>query len=68
LRADQLGYVRACIGKKNFEEDRLKKNLEAVVNRLWQLKPDNLKSVYVRRGFLKTSNSKPLEIDISSYQ
>lgn len=48
VRNDNHAIVHACIGKRRFPNESLLENLKAVVSKLNQIKPENLKGEYFK--------------------
>jgi large subunit ribosomal protein L1 len=67
IRADMNGQVRACLGKKKFEIENLYANLEAVVQKILLLRPDELKSKYIQKTTLSTSNGRGMKLNLDEF-
>lgn len=68
FRVDKGGIIHAPIGKANFEPQKLKENLHALVNALMRLKPATSKGVYLRRGSLALTQSPGVRLDVAALQ
>ena len=49
FRVDKAGIVHATIGRRSFETDKLKTNLNALVDALNKAKPASSKGIYLRK-------------------
>lgn len=66
FRADKGGIIHGAIGKLNFEANKLKENLEAVLVDLKRLKPASSKGIYLKKVSLSSTMGPGLTIDLSS--
>ena len=62
-RNDKNGIVHATIGRVDFDNDKLKENLEALLGALKKAKPSSAKGVYVKRISLSTTMGAGVSID-----
>jgi large subunit ribosomal protein L1 len=62
------GLVQMAIGKLSFEDDRLLKNLAAVVDQVNKVKPATVKGTYMRSVFLSSTMGPGLKLDVSKLQ
>ncbi|MAA63147.1 50S ribosomal protein L1 [Idiomarina loihiensis] len=62
-RNDKNGIVHATIGRVDFDNDKLKENLEALLAALKKAKPSSAKGVYVKRVSLSTTMGAGVSID-----
>ncbi len=62
------GLVQMAIGKLSFEDDRLLKNLAAVVDQVNKVKPATVKGTYMRSVFLSSTMGPGLKLDVSRLQ
>ena len=62
-RNDKNGIVHATIGRVDFDNDKLKENLEALLAALKKAKPSSAKGVYVKRISLSTTMGAGVSID-----
>lgn len=56
------------IGLKNFENDKIKENLDAVVQAVLSKKPESIKGKYFKKGYLKSTMGVAVPLDLSQYQ
>lgn len=62
------GLVQMAIGKLSFEDDRLLKNLAAVVDTINKVKPTSVKGTYIKSVYLSSTMGPGLKLDINSLQ
>ena len=62
------GLVQMAIGKLSFEDDRLLKNLAAVVDQVNKVKPATVKGTYMKSVFLSSTMGPGLKLDVSRLQ
>jgi large subunit ribosomal protein L1 len=63
FRVDKFGIIHTVIGRKSFEEDRLKENFSALMNAVLRAKPAGVKGQYVKGISFATSMSPGIKID-----
>lgn len=66
FRADKAGIVHAAIGKADFSVEKLKENLQALVEDLNKAKPASAKGTYMKKISISTTMGPGLELDVSS--
>ncbi|WMQ74117.1 MAG: 50S ribosomal protein L1 [Sodalis sp.] len=64
-RNDKNGIIHTTIGKVDFESDKLKENLEALLVALKKAKPTQVKGVYIKKVSLSTTMGAGIVIDQS---
>ncbi|MNZ69208.1 50S ribosomal protein L1 [compost metagenome] len=64
-RNDKNGIIHTTIGKVDFESDKLKENLEALLVALKKAKPSQAKGVYIKKVSLSTTMGAGVAIDQS---
>lgn len=64
-RNDKNGIIHTTIGKVDFESDKLKENLEALLVALKKAKPSQAKGVFIKKVSLSTTMGAGLAIDQS---
>lgn len=62
-RNDKNGIIHATIGRVDFDNDKLKENLEALLAALKKAKPSSAKGVYLKRISLSTTMGAGVSID-----
>jgi len=62
-RNDKNGIVHATIGRVDFDNDKLKENLDALLAALKKAKPSSAKGVYFKRISLSTTMGAGVSID-----
>ncbi|RUO80171.1 50S ribosomal protein L1 [Idiomarina tyrosinivorans] len=65
-RNDKNGIIHATIGRVDFDNDKLKENLEALLAALKKAKPSSAKGVYIKRISLSTTMGAGVSIDQGS--
>ena len=65
-RNDKNGIIHTSIGKVNFDDDKLKENLEALLVALKKAKPASAKGTYIKKVSLSTTMGAGVAIDQSS--
>jgi large subunit ribosomal protein L1 len=65
-RNDKNGIIHTTIGKVNFDADKVKENLEALVVALKKAKPAQSKGVFIKKISLSTTMGAGLTIDAAS--
>ena len=63
FRVDRFGIIHTVIGKRSFEEDKLKENFNALINAVLRAKPAGVKGQYVRSVALSTTMSPGIKLD-----
>ncbi len=67
-RTDKNGIIHCTLGKINFEVNKIKENLEALLRDLKRAKPSSSKGIYLKRITVSTTMGPGLLIDISSLE
>lgn len=65
-KVDKFGLVHAAIGKISFSEDKILKNVNALLNDINKVKPISAKGVYLKKLTISTTMGPGLVLDISS--
>jgi large subunit ribosomal protein L1 len=65
-RADKAGVVHCTIGKVDFEPNKLKENLQALLQDLQKAKPAAAKGVYLKRVSLSSTMGPGVPVDVAS--
>ena len=65
-RNDKNGIIHASIGKIAFDADKIKENLEALLEALRKAKPSSAKGTYIKKVSLSTTMGAGVAIDKSS--
>ncbi len=65
-RVDKAGIVRATIGRRSFESDKLIGNLRALIEALNKSKPATSKGVYLRKVALSSTMGVGVRVDAAS--
>lgn len=67
FRINDASDIMVKIGMKDFEEDSLFQNLDAVARALVSKKPESIKGKYFVKGSIKTTMSPAVKLDLSEY-
>ncbi|CAD6507698.1 50S ribosomal protein L1 [Candidatus Profftia tarda] len=65
-RNDKNGIIHSTIGKVNFDANKLKENLEALLTALKKAKPTNAKGIFIQKISLSTTMGAGLSIEQNS--
>lgn len=65
-RNDKSGIIHAGIGKVDFDSEKLKENLEAIVSAVKRQKPATSKGQYIRKISVSTTMGAGLSIDLTT--
>jgi large subunit ribosomal protein L1 len=66
FRTDKAGILHFSIGSANFEADKIKDNLIAVVRDIRKAKPATSKGVYIKKVTLSSTMGPGVRVDIST--
>ena len=66
FRTDKAGIVHCSVGSANFDADKLKDNLLAVVRDVRKAKPSSSKGVYIKKVTLTTTMGPGVRVDVGS--
>ncbi|WP_028485247.1 50S ribosomal protein L1 [Hydrogenovibrio halophilus] len=66
FRADKAGIVHAAIGKVDFAPEKLKENLDALVEDLVKAKPSAAKGTYLKKISISSTMGPGIQVDQSS--
>ena len=64
-RTEKNGIIHIPIGKKSFEADKLKQNLDAIVAAVMKAKPASAKGIYLKSLTVSTTMGPGVKIDTS---
>ena len=69
FRAEKTGgLVQMAIGKLSFDDERLLKNLAAVVEQIQKVKPTSVKGTYIKSIYLSSTMGPGIKLDLNSLQ
>ena len=68
FRTDKAGIIHGRVGQVGFDSDKVKANVEALVDDLRKAKPASAKGVYLRKITLSTTMGPGLAIDQASLE
>lgn len=66
FKVDKYGIIHTSVGKVSFDDDKIKENVQEMINTLAKLKPSSAKGTYFRSISLSSTMSKGISIDKSS--
>jgi large subunit ribosomal protein L1 len=66
FRAEKAGIVHAAIGKASFTPEKLKENVNTLLEVILKAKPSTSKGVYLKGAGLSTSMGPGIKLDLSS--
>jgi large subunit ribosomal protein L1 len=66
FRTDKAGIIHCPLGKIDFEADKLRENLEALLTNLMKIKPSAAKGVYMKKVTVSSTMGPGLAIDHSA--
>ena len=66
FRVDKAGIVHGTIGRRSFDDDKLKGNLAALLEALTKLKPASSKGVYLRKVAVSSTMGAGVRVDVNS--
>ena len=67
-RNDKCGIVHTTLGKVDFESDKLKDNLEALVSTIKKQKPATAKGTFIKKICVSTTMGPGLTLDLTSIE
>lgn len=66
FRVDKAGIIHGTIGRRSFDDDKLKGNLAALLEALTKLKPASSKGVYLRKVAVSSTMGLGVRVDVNS--
>lgn len=66
FRVDKAGIVHSTLGRRSFDGDRLKGNLQALIEALNKAKPASSKGVYLRKVAVSSTMGVGVRVDVAS--
>ena len=66
FRVDKAGIVHATLGRRSFEGDKLKGNLQALLEALNKAKPATSKGIYLRKVAVSSTMGVGVRVDVAS--
>ncbi len=63
FRVDKYGIVHTAVGKKSFEPEQLKQNIQAFMDVINRLRPSTAKGIYIRSISLASTMSPGIKVD-----
>lgn len=66
FRVDKAGIVHATIGRRSFEDDKLRGNLSALLDALTKAKPSSTKGIYLRKVAVSSTMGVGVRVDMAT--
>ncbi len=66
FRVDKAGIIHGTIGRRSFDDAKLKGNLAALLDALTKLKPASSKGVYLRKVAVSSTMGLGVRVDVNS--
>jgi len=66
FRVDKAGIVHGTIGRRSFDADKLRGNLQALIEALNKAKPASSKGVYLRKVAVSSTMGVGVRVDVAS--
>jgi large subunit ribosomal protein L1 len=66
FRVDKAGIVHSTLGRRSFEGDKLKGNLQALIEALNKAKPASSKGVYLRKVAVSSTMGVGVRVEVAS--
>jgi len=66
FRVDKAGIIHGTIGRRSFEDDKLRGNLAALLEALNKLKPASSKGVYLKKVAVSSTMGVGVRVDVGS--
>jgi len=63
IRVDKHGIIHSPVGKKSFELDKIRENVQTIVSTLMRLRPASAKGVYLQKITLSTTMGPGVRVD-----
>lgn len=65
---NEYSDIMVKIGMKDFDQEQLFSNFDAVAKALVNKKPESIKGKYFVKGYIKSTMSPCIKLDLSEYQ
>jgi large subunit ribosomal protein L1 len=66
FRVDKAGIIHGTIGRRSFDGDKLKGNLQALIDALNKAKPASSKGIYLRKVAVSSTMGVGVRVDVAS--
>jgi large subunit ribosomal protein L1 len=66
FRVDKAGIIHGTVGRRSFDTDKLKGNLQALLDALSKAKPASSKGVYLRKVAVSSTMGVGVRVDVGS--
>jgi large subunit ribosomal protein L1 len=66
FRVDKAGIIHGTIGRRSFDDDKLKGNLQALLDALNKAKPASSKGVYLRKVAVSSTMGVGVRVEVAS--
>jgi large subunit ribosomal protein L1 len=67
-RVNDNSIIMNKFGKRSFEDDNLRMNLESLITTIAKRKPETVKGRFLLKASIKTSMGPTLKLDLSAYK
>jgi large subunit ribosomal protein L1 len=67
FRLDRTGIIHVVVGKGSFEADKLKDNLEALIEAVVKAKPSGAKGQYIKSAYVMTTMGPGIKLDLKQF-
>ncbi len=66
-RVDDTSNLHIVFGKRSFEDSKLQENVEEFLTYLQSVRPQNAKGIFIQGGFIASTMSPGVNIDVGAY-
>jgi large subunit ribosomal protein L1 len=66
FRVDKAGIIHGTVGRRSFDSDKLKGNLQALLDALSKAKPASSKGVYLRKVAVSSTMGVGVRVNVAS--
>eukprot|EP00456_Euglypha_rotunda_P056103 TRINITY_DN45993_c0_g1_i2.p3 TRINITY_DN45993_c0_g1~~TRINITY_DN45993_c0_g1_i2.p3 ORF type:complete len:116 (+),score=41.33 TRINITY_DN45993_c0_g1_i2:72-419(+) len=66
FRVDKAGIIHTTLGRRSFDGDKLKGNLQALIEALNKAKPATSKGIYLRKVAVSSTMGVGVRVDVAS--
>lgn len=67
FRVNDASFIMNKIGKRDFKEEDLTTNLDAILTAIAKKRPETIKGKYFNKVLIKTSMGPPLKLNLDRY-
>jgi large subunit ribosomal protein L1 len=66
FKVDKYGIIHAMVAKSSFDGDKIKDNVDELIQTIIKLKPSSAKGVYIKSLYLSATMSPSIQVDTKS--